>query len=400
MDQTLSADKGLTFDVFKDPEPSEAKEPVEPELDEDGNPIPKEEAAKEVLPVSVLIKEVVREPRIHYFKVPRLGSYMAIRLEYNSCLFEEAFDAGVQDMLQVNEKKKHQQEEIAAHEAHVRELKEQAEADGEPFNPEEKEWPAIEAQEFKNRKVQFVVCMNTLGQDREFSEEERLYALRTVQKYRDEWEAIEKKNLASDIAKKISQIEHDRHYKEAHEQLDVAEMELKAEANNQPKEGEVHTEDSKAFGLKKARFQVLTKCFYDPEGAIAHQKQLERDKARSNAEIGRAQTPEENAPAAESKYYPCHAEQFRADFMGLRDFNVIKFPRVLQTLFYVLNYTREEICEPETNALNWKKVKTLIDKDLFEKIGHYEPLGPRDDEFKLYQKMKFLKANIAEIHDE
>ena len=36
--------------------------------------------------------EVVRDPRVHFYKVPRLGSYMAIRLEYNSCLFEEAFD--------------------------------------------------------------------------------------------------------------------------------------------------------------------------------------------------------------------------------------------------------------------------------------------------------------------
>jgi len=43
VDKTLSADKGLTFDAFKDPEPSEAKEPVEPELDEEGNPIVREE---------------------------------------------------------------------------------------------------------------------------------------------------------------------------------------------------------------------------------------------------------------------------------------------------------------------------------------------------------------------
>ena len=50
------------------------------------------------------MREVVREPRIYYYKVPRLGSYMAIRLEYNSCQFEEAFDSGVNDLIQVNEK--------------------------------------------------------------------------------------------------------------------------------------------------------------------------------------------------------------------------------------------------------------------------------------------------------
>jgi len=74
---------------------------------------------------------------------------------------------------------------------------------------------------------------------------------------------------------------------------------------------------------------------------ISHSKQLERDKARSNAEMGRAQSPDESAPVAHSKYYPCHPEQFKNDVMKLSEFNVIKFPRVFQTLFYVLGYTRE-----------------------------------------------------------
>ncbi len=48
--------------------------------------------------------EVVRDPKVHFYKVPKLGSYMAIRLEYSSCLFEEAFDAGVVDLIEVNER--------------------------------------------------------------------------------------------------------------------------------------------------------------------------------------------------------------------------------------------------------------------------------------------------------
>jgi hypothetical protein len=43
----------------------------------------------------------------------------------------------------------------------------------------------------------------------------------------------------------------------------------------------------------------------------------------------------------------------------------MKHPRVLQTLFYLLGYTREEICERETNALSFKKVKELINDKLF-----------------------------------
>jgi hypothetical protein len=52
---------------------------------------------EEVLPKFMVVPEVVREGKIHFFKVPRLGSYMAIRLEYETCLFEEALDAGVAD---------------------------------------------------------------------------------------------------------------------------------------------------------------------------------------------------------------------------------------------------------------------------------------------------------------
>jgi hypothetical protein len=54
-------------------------------------------------------------------------------------------------------------------------------------------------------------------------------------------------------------------------------MELKIEADNKPKEGEVQTEESRVFGLKKARFEILRRCFNDPEGMISHKKQLERD---------------------------------------------------------------------------------------------------------------------------
>jgi hypothetical protein len=60
----------------------------------------------EKLPAYKIVPEVVRDSKIHFFKVPRLGSYMAIRLEYQTCLYEEAFDAGVNDMLKVIEFKR------------------------------------------------------------------------------------------------------------------------------------------------------------------------------------------------------------------------------------------------------------------------------------------------------
>jgi hypothetical protein len=41
---------------------------------------------------------------MHFYKVPRLGSYLAIKLEYESCLFEEALNAAVVDYVEVRHK--------------------------------------------------------------------------------------------------------------------------------------------------------------------------------------------------------------------------------------------------------------------------------------------------------
>jgi len=97
VDKVLKQDQGITYSLFTTPEGEENKDEAEAaaeeEVDEDGNKIvkpPKPQAEK--LPKHILVPDVVREPRMHYYKVPRLGSYLAIKLEYNSCLFEEAFD--------------------------------------------------------------------------------------------------------------------------------------------------------------------------------------------------------------------------------------------------------------------------------------------------------------------
>jgi len=53
------------------------------------------------LPKYKIVEEVVRESNMHYYMVPRLGSYLAVKLEFNSCLFEEAFDDAVANYAEV-----------------------------------------------------------------------------------------------------------------------------------------------------------------------------------------------------------------------------------------------------------------------------------------------------------
>jgi hypothetical protein len=134
-------------------------------------------------------------------------------------------------------------------------------------------------QPYKKTKVQFVVCLNTCGQDRTFSEEEKNFALRCVQHYRDRWEKLEEENLCSDINAKLDYNEEDRIYKEHQEAQDIAELEQRCEAAVANEvEDEPLPEEAKAHLLKKHRFKLLTATFFDPAGAAKHKRLVEKDR--------------------------------------------------------------------------------------------------------------------------
>jgi hypothetical protein len=82
----------LTFDLFKEEDLPPADEvPVEEAEEDAENPKPPK-PVEEQFPRHIYVPEVVREPRMFFYKVPKLGSYLIVKLEYNSCLFEESLD--------------------------------------------------------------------------------------------------------------------------------------------------------------------------------------------------------------------------------------------------------------------------------------------------------------------
>jgi hypothetical protein len=48
---------------------------------------------------------------------------------------------------------------------------------------------------------------------------------------------------------------------------------------------EISNEELKQNQLRRARFAELTKCFYNPEGVVAHRKQLDHDNLLSEANV-------------------------------------------------------------------------------------------------------------------
>ncbi len=63
-------------------------------------------------------------------------------------MYEEAFEAGVADMVRVNELRKIQDEEKKSFDALQQELREQCEQDGETFKLEKKIWEEIKPRPF------------------------------------------------------------------------------------------------------------------------------------------------------------------------------------------------------------------------------------------------------------
>jgi hypothetical protein len=147
---------------------------------------------------------------------------------------------------------------------------------------------------------------------------------------------------------------------------------------------------------------LLTCTFYDPAGAAKHKRLVEKDRQRASQNFGSEKKSgtnndkvEEEEAAKEEKYYPIAPEQWKEAVLQLRNYNVIKFPRVLQSVLYLLGFKREDICEDGTNKLCFKKVRTIIgDETFYQKMAEYKYAGSKTGDFRAYEKVAFLKKNL------
>lgn len=81
-------------------------------------------------------------------RVPRLGSYMAVPLIYQSCLTDEALDQALADWNTSSQQRAELQKEIEVFEEEQNNRREAALSNNEPFEPETREWPEIETPPF------------------------------------------------------------------------------------------------------------------------------------------------------------------------------------------------------------------------------------------------------------
>lgn len=169
--EVLKKNQGLTHDVFiplEEPADDKPVEEMTPEELANRNKFLELKAK----PKNINVKEVVRESRMHYFRVPKLGSYLAVELKYDHCTNESSFDAAFREYNQTQERILDQKIERQEWEKEQEEIKRQKEEDGEQFYPEEKEWELIEEAPYKSETKRYVVSLDTMGQDRPLTDEQ------------------------------------------------------------------------------------------------------------------------------------------------------------------------------------------------------------------------------------
>ena len=59
------------------------------------------------------------------------------------------------------------------------------------WEPEEREWEQVKMTPNLTQDEKYVVCLDTMGQDRELTDEQKEFALTTVERFIEIWEKAE-----------------------------------------------------------------------------------------------------------------------------------------------------------------------------------------------------------------
>ena len=88
----LPQDSSITYQLFENLNEEEEVNYDSEIEDEDGNKVENTN--------NLYVEDIIREEGIHFFRIPKLGSYIAIPLIYQNCLSEESFTTALKVKLE------------------------------------------------------------------------------------------------------------------------------------------------------------------------------------------------------------------------------------------------------------------------------------------------------------
>ena len=93
-------------------------------------------------------------------------------------------------------------------------------------------------------------------------------------------------------------------------------------------------------------------------------------------------------------------DEWKKSLLSLKDTTVIKMPRILQSVFYLLQFKREDVCQPNTNKFFWKFAKKHLSEVFLERLVAYTPLGLKIEPRTEYSTLNFIEKNLEGITPE
>ncbi len=268
----LEPEQGITYYLFK-PKDDLGEVAVnennensnnEGNIDEDG--LEKSKIIKEYIPNHILVDEVVRNPKIKFFREPRIGCYITIDLTYKSTLSTLSLTSAIEMLNEYNSKLtdyENRKNEFLAKLAEENAQKEQQQEGQEGQEGQnnvdnlEQVFPDenITLNEFEKIEKKYILCLDTIGQDRIFTDEEKKFIFETVKTIKNSWENLEHSLLLKDRDLKIDLNQKEAPYREpgVHEKLEAEEEKFIKDYFNQDnsinydeREKQIETEFQKA----------------------------------------------------------------------------------------------------------------------------------------------------------
>ena len=390
----LPKHKGVTYSLFLDEgeeeeeegeggKEEEKKEPPPPkegggEKEGENEEEEKEGENKDKSIKMIEIVDVVNTKKVFFHREPRLGSYLGFNLEYKSSLNYNSLLSAIKNLQEFQvkndeyEKLKAEKEELdrqnagneeekqAGEEGNEEEEKKEEGNEGEEVEDEEKEKlvePVLEDFEKENKIL--ILSIDTLGQDRTFTEKEKEFAKEIGKLLRDSIELSEKKKLETDRDSRI--------------EFQKLEKQLSDEWTNDKFE----IEEENAMKEYTNSDEFLNKEISDDEGR------------RINEEFAKVQWDINNLTSGD----------FQAVLEMFEKFEFVKYEKAFQNIFYFAKVEPKEINEPETNKLYWKFAKTKW-VGIFEALKSYTPLGPKPETISPVFKGNFILDNLSPLIEE
>ena len=422
--QYLEQNQGVTFDLIlpQQKPPQEGEE----QKNQEKQPMPQIEQKKEEMPKeaelnNILIKDVVNEPRMKFFREPRLGCYLSLDLTYKTSLNYNSLLSAIKCTKEYEEAK-------SAQEKRKKEWSDQQEEIKAQINQEiEKEAEAKRILEEKEKAAAEARAAQENEENNGSAEEKKEIPQVSVQNQsmtkKGEQASIEQENPIEALQKQLTEWTEEE-VKLADYDKDETKIYLCLDTLGQDR---VFTKEEMAFiqkigntiknSMEKLEQNLLEKDrdirikFLELETKIKSQEKFSDEKGEDliNASINQYYSSEEykskGITEEDEKVFEGDLVkmrylkeaylngEFREALETFENFEFVENEKIFQNLLYFCQENPLEINEDKTNKLEWKKAKKYW-KNVFDYANSYNPLGAKPQQVKNIYKLNKIKDNL------